>query len=87
MRRFEIEIHGTAIIELDEKVIDVVDDVWRSQLYDLYTPEEIAAHVAFNMIVNHLQLSSMDGWADQPSKNATLVRDPEFDLECKEMKG
>lgn len=74
-RRFLVEISGEAIIELDDAVIDVVDDEWRSVFYELRTPEEIAEHVAHNLIVNKWSLSSLDGWADQPDGNAKLVGD------------
>jgi hypothetical protein len=59
-------------IELDDKVINVVNDEWRNVLYDLYTPEEIAEHIVYNMVVNHANLSQLDGWADQSNDNAKL---------------
>ena len=73
MRTFLLRIDGWAKIELDEQVIDVVDDEWRRYLYQLDTPEEIAAHVGYNLAVNRIPLSMMDGWADQPDKNARIV--------------
>ncbi len=72
-RQFKIEFAGTATIELDDQVIDVVDDEWRSSLYNLHTPEEIAEHIAYNFIFNIDRLSSLDGWADQPDSNARLI--------------
>jgi hypothetical protein len=71
-RLFDIEITVKTQLELDDQVIDVVDDEWRSQLYDLYTPEEIAEHIAYNLIANNARLSQLDGWADQPDSNADL---------------
>jgi len=74
---------GDVIIELDEKVISVVDDIWRSQLYDLHTPEEIAAHIARNLVEGS-RLSRLDGWADQPDENARIIENnliPVQDLE------
>jgi hypothetical protein len=73
-RTFEIELTGTATVELDDQVIQVVDDEWRAALYPLHTPEEIAQHVAYNLIVNNARLSQLDGWADQPNTNARVVR-------------
>jgi hypothetical protein len=70
-RRFELHLECVADIELDDAVINAVDADWRSSLYDLHTPEEIARHVGYNLIVNGLHLSSMDGWADQDN---SLVR-------------
>ena len=67
--------HGSVVIDLDEKVISVVNDEWRKSLYDLHTPEDIAAHIAYNLVVNKIPLSSMDGWADQPNENARIIED------------
>jgi len=74
-RQFYVDFgsRGNVIIELDEKVIDVVDDEWRSQLYNLETPEDIAEHVAYNLIQGS-RLSQLDGWADQPDENARIVQ-------------
>lgn len=77
-RIFEIEIQATAIIELDDRVIDVVDDEWRSQLYDLFTPEDIAKHIAYNLLINKWGLSTLDGWADQPDENAKVIDEPDW---------
>src|SRR4030042_1596681 len=80
-RKFEVEFSqgddvDTGTIELDERVIEVVDDAWRADLYDLYTPEDIAAHIAYNMVVNGLKLSEMDGWADMPDEYARMIETP-----------
>lgn len=80
MRKFEVEIIGSVTIELDEKVIDAVDDNWRSSIYNLKTPEEIAAHIAYNFVVNGATLSRLDGWADQTDD---LARITDEDLEFK----
>ena len=75
MRRFEItvckeedeffsESQETGIIEIDNHLIEIVDDEWRSVLYDLKTPEDIAAHLGYNFFVNRIRsLSRLDGWA------------------------
>lgn len=51
-RTFELEFTGTATIELDDAVIDAVDDDWRAVFYQLHTPEEIARHVGYNLVIN-----------------------------------
>ena len=86
-RRFEVSFAFDAIIELDDKVIDVVDDEWRSQLYDLHTPEDIAEHIAFNLVINCGRLSMLDGWADQPDDNAEMIDDGRLymEIEAKEL--
>lgn len=69
MKRFLITFHGEAELEVEDEVIDCVDDDWREELYDLETPGDIAAHIAYNVIFRHATLSSLDGWADQPDSN------------------
>ena len=83
-RKFEIEITGTVEMELDDRVIDVVNDEWRSYLYNLRTPEEIAEHIAFNLVANSGRLSMLDGWADQPDQNARILSE-DLDFEAEEI--
>jgi len=84
-RKFKVifELDGwdvdSGLIELDQKVIDVVDDEWRSQLYDLHTPEEIAAHIGYNLILNKAKLTDLDGWADLTNDLARVIRWPNLD--------
>ena len=79
MRTFEIRIDGIAKIQLADEVIDVVDDEWREYLYNLYTPDEIAAHVGYNLLVNNWKLTQMDGWADQKDENVRVI-DEDWDV-------
>jgi hypothetical protein len=80
-RRFEVDFNEyTAVIELDSAVIDAVTDEWRTVFYpSLKTAEDIAEHVAYNMIVNDAKLSQLDGWADQPDSNAKIIVWPGLD--------
>ena len=94
-RRFEVEfsmyggfVIDTGIIEIDQKVIDVVDDSWRDALYNLHTPEEIAAHIGFCKFVLNLPLTSMDGWANLDDKMLEVIKYPtldDFDRTAKEI--
>lgn len=68
----------SAVIELDDAVIEAVDDEWCSVFYNFITPEGIAEHVGYNLIINGLSLSQMDGWADQPDENARVIEWPEL---------
>jgi hypothetical protein len=86
-RRFKVyfEIEGDdytyGILELDQKVIDVVDDEWRSQLYDLHTPEEIASHIGYNLMRHGwgYGLTNLDGWADLDNSLAKVIKYPDLD--------
>ncbi len=85
-RKFEVKIEcnygdlDTAVIELDQRVIDAVDDEWRSMFYPLYTPEDIAEHIAYNIVVNHARLTQLDGWADLSDDMARIIDFPEEPL-------
>jgi hypothetical protein len=82
-RIFEIESFIKYQIELDDEVIDVVDDEWRKSLYDLRTPEEIAEMIG-SCLLQGWNLSSMDGWANQPDKNARIIEYIDCDIESVE---
>lgn len=72
-QRFNVKLMADAIIELDDAVIAAVDNDWRDQFYNLVTSQQVAKHVAYNLIVNNAKLSQLDGWADQPDENAKLI--------------
>jgi len=78
-KRFRVEFTGEAIIEIDDAVIGIVDDKWRSVFYDLDTIYDVAEHVAYNLIINRLSLSRMDGWADMPDELARIVEEPDWE--------
>jgi len=74
-RKFEIVIDGDVevVIDLDERVISVVDDEWRKVLYNLQTVDEIVTMVA-SCLLRGWRLSQLDGWADQPDENAKILK-------------
>jgi len=52
-------------IEIDDIVMDAVTDEWRNVFYpSLITPQKIAEHIAFNIIVNDATLTRLDGFAN-----------------------
>ena len=63
-RTFKVTLGIEATLVLDEDVINHVDDDFRKHLYPLNTPEEIAEHIARNMVLNGCELIQLDGWAD-----------------------
>lgn len=74
MPKFKVKVQCYAEIEVDQSVIDSVTDEWRSNFYrDVETPQDVAEHIAFNMIVHGCQLSGIDGFADKPDSSAKLV--------------
>ena len=73
-RKFSIMCVITAELILDDEVIQVVDDEWRKELYNLKTPEEIAKHIAYNLLTGRT-LSMIDGWQDLPSGKKSSALD------------
>ncbi len=71
-RKFEVEVSTLVVVELDERVIDQVDDEWKGMFYQLHTPEDVAEHICYNLLVNRTSLSWLDGWADVPDNLAKL---------------
>lgn len=83
-RLFKVRFEGEGIIELDDAVIEAVDDEWRETLYDLRSADEIAAHIGYNLIIQKLELSDLDGWADQSDGNAFVLEDVHWDTFAEE---
>ena len=51
--------------EVIDRVCGVGADEWRAQFYDMWSPEEVVEHFAFNAITNGVHdISRLDGWAD-----------------------
>ncbi len=70
---YDEDIHFEGTIELDDEVIKAVNDDWRRTFYpSITTSQKVAEHIAFNMIVNDLNLSSIDGFANLSDEMARL---------------
>jgi hypothetical protein len=78
--KYFIEIGTAVVIDISPDVINAVDDKWRSQFYALKTPEEIAEHIAYNMVINGAKLSQLDGWADKSDVKARIIEYPKWAL-------
>ena len=48
-RRYHVEVTVTAVLEVDDEVIERVDDEWRGSFYPLHTPEDVVEHLSYNM--------------------------------------
>ena len=71
-KKFTVTFEVVAEIELDEEVISFVDDEWRSVFYPLHDEEDIAEHIAYNMVKNDLDISQIEGWL-MPKDKAKLL--------------
>jgi hypothetical protein len=85
VRRFRVEWVVDCEIALDEEVISRVDDEWRSALYDLKNPNEVAEHIAYNLVMHNTRLSQLDGWADMSDTQAILISDGIAEMSCEEI--
>ena len=74
----EITVNDPDVIE---RVTGPEGDEWRSYAYNLYTEEEVLAHLAYNALVNGItRVNQLDGWADLPDDAAVMqLRD---DVDC-----
>lgn len=78
-RVFEFRFYTEGKVELDDQVIDAVDDNFRKHIYDLETVEDVVEMIVRNMIKG-ADLSQLDGWANQPNKNAKIIHE-EWELD------
>lgn len=85
MRKFMITYTGEIEVEIDDAVISVVDDEWRSVFYDLFTPEEIAEHVGLNL-ADGATLTQLDGFAALENDMARVITTERYDVEVEEIK-
>lgn len=70
---YEEDIHFEGTLELDDAVIANVNDNWHEFFYDFTELQQIANHIAFNMIVNDLTLSRINGFANLSDDMAVLL--------------
>lgn len=70
--KFNVEITLDAEVDIAQEVLDSVDDDWREFLYsDILTEYDVVKHITYNMIVNGLPLSHIDGFAQFSDAEAT----------------
>ncbi len=70
-RRFSVRIDVE--IEIDERLLaSVLTEAWRAVFYRLLTAEDVASHLAYNLVQDR-KLTSLDGFADQPEDAARIL--------------
>lgn len=68
---FEITFEVTATVVIENEVFKQVDDEWRSMFYNLKTKEDVARHIAYNLLQG-LSIDRLDGFANLPYNFAKL---------------
>lgn len=70
-KRYTVQL--TATVEVDDAVIKRgLSNEFRKDFYDFHSPGDVAAHIAYNMIVNGCRLTSIDGFADMDAGLARI---------------
>lgn len=86
MRRFTVTMTAEMTLDVSQELLDeVLTDEWRAQMYQLHTPEEVAHHLAFNLIQGR-SFQSLDGFAMLPDNAVEEVSSELFDEEVEEIK-
>lgn len=73
MRQFGVVL-TTAVWLSPRAIRQGMSRAFAESIFPATTPERVAEHVAFNMIVNGIPLSSIDGFANLPDSDAGLER-------------
>lgn len=71
----------TGSIVVDQRILDAVDDGWRKMFYSLNTDQEVAEHLAYNLVVNGIRhVQQLDGWADMPDDVVLEILQEEYNV-------
>lgn len=78
-KKFNVEVTITATITIDERALARTREKdWRDQFHRLVDDADAAAHIGYNVLVNQITLTQIDGWADSDDAFVT-VNDIDFD--------
>lgn len=71
-QKLTVTVISTVTLDLDKSLLP--DDEWRSHFYDIRTMEEVAKHVAYNIIANRMsRISQLDGFADRAEEDCKIL--------------
>ena len=63
-KRFRVEFTVTVDLDVAQDLIEeVMKPDWQKSFYTFARPEDVAAHLAYNVARNHANLKSLDGFA------------------------
>ena len=76
-QEFEVVVVGRVRLRIEDAVInDVLTDEWRADFYPLHNPQQVADHIGYNLLVNHREVSSLDGFADREDSTVRVLSGP-----------
>lgn len=76
--RFYVNFECEIALDIDERVMEVITDDWRSHFYNINTWEDLAAFIGYNMFINKLKLSQIDGLCDLDDGLATIMEEGDW---------
>ncbi|KSV16461.1 hypothetical protein DA01_03595 [Dehalococcoides mccartyi] len=78
MKKFRMVIETEIEIEIEDVAFDIVNEDWKNCFFDLDGEEEIAKHIALNMVINDRKLSQLEGWYGLRGDNARITLKPDW---------
>lgn len=86
-KRFRVTFTVTVDLDVAEDLIEeVLKPDWQSSFYKLPKPEDVAAHLAYNVARNHAELDSLDGFADRDKTDLKVVHEDWSEEDAVEIK-
>lgn len=74
-KTYKVRVIQEVELEIDSKIIKAVDENWRKTFYKhVKTPQDIANHIGYNVLVNDAQLSNLDGFANLSNNLVKVLR-------------
>lgn len=74
-QKFHVTLIGEIDIELEDAVIEAgASEEFKFVMGYTMTPQEVAADLAYHLIVNGATLDQLDGFADQPKDSVKILR-------------
>jgi hypothetical protein len=74
MKRHRVTFAVTVEIDIAEDLIEeVLKPDWQKDFYKFANPEDVAYHLAYNILRNHADLKSLDGFAHRDVGDLKIV--------------
>jgi len=77
---FDVQLSVFARVKINREVFTQVDAEWKRMFYKLDTDADIVSMIVSNL-VQGIELSHLDGFANLPDSHAVWVNPPEYEVE------
>jgi hypothetical protein len=86
IRRFGVTVTCTMEVEVDDRVLAQVDDMWRKTFYpDVKSELDTVEFVVKNLVHHGVSLHQVEGFGDLPDRCVEIL-DEEWESTAKELK-